>query len=194
VTDVDAALRTQIRNIESTYGQPVEHWFALIDASGMTKHNEVVAFLKAEHGLAHGAAHRLSLLARDRSPAAAPTSGPGVPPPDAVASLYSGRRAGLRLLHDQLMAIVHELGSVEIAPKKGYLSLRRRKQFAMIQPIATGRIDLGLILPTDTPTTDRLEPSGAWNALFTHRVRLTHETELDDHLRSWLSTAYTAAD
>ena len=76
--DVDAALQSQIRNIEATYGKPLDYWFAVIDASGLTKHNQVVAMLKADHGLAHGAAHRVSLLARQRHDAgvAAPT-GPG---------------------------------------------------------------------------------------------------------------------
>jgi Domain of unknown function (DUF4287)/Domain of unknown function (DUF5655) len=191
VTDVDAALKTQIRNIEATYGQPVEHWFAVIDGSGLSKHNEVVAFLKTEHGLPHGAAHRLSLLARDRPGTA--TTAASDPAPDPVSALYSGRKAGLRPLHDQLMAIVQDLGSVEISPKKGYLSPRRRKQFAMIQPSAASRIDLGLILPPDTAASDRLEPADTWNALFTHRVRLISDTDLDDHLRGWLSAAYAAA-
>jgi hypothetical protein len=51
--DVDAALQSQIRNIETTYGKSLGHWFAVIDASGLTKHNQVVAMLKADHGLAH---------------------------------------------------------------------------------------------------------------------------------------------
>ena len=70
--DVDAALQSQIRNIEATYGKSIDHWFAVIDASGLTKHNQVVAMLKADHGLAHGAAHRVSLLARQRDAGAAP--------------------------------------------------------------------------------------------------------------------------
>ena len=57
--DVDAALQSQIRNIETTYGKSLGHWFAVIDASDLTKHNQVVAMLKADHGLAHGAAHRV---------------------------------------------------------------------------------------------------------------------------------------
>ena len=67
--DVDAGLQSQIRNIETTYGKPLDHWFAVIDASGLSKHNEVVAMLKGDHGLAHGAAHRVSLLARQRDAA-----------------------------------------------------------------------------------------------------------------------------
>ena len=35
--DVDAALQSQIRNIEATYGKPLDHWFAVIDASGLTQ-------------------------------------------------------------------------------------------------------------------------------------------------------------
>jgi Domain of unknown function (DUF4287) len=111
--DVDAALQSQIRNIEATYGKPFDHWFAVIDASGLTKHNEVVAMLKADHGLAHGAAHRLSLLARQRDAGAAPA------PSDPADALYAGAKAGLRPLHDALLGEIRALGAFDIAPKKG---------------------------------------------------------------------------
>jgi Domain of unknown function (DUF5655) len=68
-------------------------------------------------------------------------------------------------------------------------SLRRRKQFAMIQPSTTSRIDLGLILPTTMPAAGRLEPAATFNPLFTHRVRITAAADLDDELRGWLATA-----
>ncbi len=109
-------------------------------------------------------------------------------------ALYAGKKASLRPLHDELMAMVDAMGpDVSMAPKKGYVSLRRpRKQFAMIQPSGAGRIDLGLILP-GVPAAGRLEPSGSFNALFTHRVRLTSAGDLDDALAGWLAAAYTAA-
>ena len=187
--DVDAALQSQIRNIEATYGKPLEHWFAVIDACGLTKHNQVVAMLKADHGLAHGAAHRVSLLARQRGPAG--PAGPAAPP-DPADALYAGAKAGLRPLHDALLDQIHALGTFDIAPKTGYLSLRRRKQFAMVQPGTTSRIDLGLILP-ETPATSRLESAASFNPLFTHRVRITAITDLDDELRGWLAAAYARA-
>jgi hypothetical protein len=185
--DVDAALQTQIRNIETTYGKPLDHWFAVIDASGLTKHNQVVAMLKAEHGLAHGAAHRVSLLARQRDDAGTAA------PSDPANALYASAKAGLRPLHDAILSQIRALGAFNIAPKKGYLSLRRRKQFAMVQPSTTSRIDLGLILPATTPATARLEPAAKFNPLFTHRVRVTAATDLDDELRGWLATAYALA-
>jgi hypothetical protein len=85
------------------------------------------------------------------------------------------------------------LGEVEVAPKKGYLSLRRRKQFAMIQPSTATRIDVGLNLPADTRTGARLESAAKFNALFTHRVRITSTTDLDSELLAWLRAAYDVA-
>jgi len=96
-------------------------------------------------------------------------------------------------LHDALLGEIRALGAFDITPKKGYLSLRRRKQFAMVQPSTTSRIDLGLILPATTPATGRLEPAAKFNPLFTHRVRITAATDLDDELRGWLATDYALA-
>jgi hypothetical protein len=77
---------SQIRNIEARYGRPISEWFTLIAASGLSKHTDVVAMLKAEHGMTHGAAHRISLLARQAA-APAPASADA-----AVDALYTGRR------------------------------------------------------------------------------------------------------
>lgn len=181
----EEGLASQVRGIEERYGKSMSEWFAVIAASGLVKHNEVVAMLKAEHGMAHGAAHRVSLLSRQ---AAAPVQAPA-----SADALYAGKKAGLRPLHEQIMAVISGLGGdVTAVPKKGYLSLRRAKQFAMIQPSAAGRIDLGLILPGVAPA-GRLEPAGTFNALFTHRVRVTSADDIDTELTRWLQAAYESA-
>ncbi|MFI0240164.1 DUF4287 domain-containing protein [Streptomyces sp. NPDC016845] len=46
-------------SIEKKYGQPVSHWQELIRSSPLTKHMELVTWLKAEHGLGHGHANAL---------------------------------------------------------------------------------------------------------------------------------------
>jgi hypothetical protein len=184
---VEQGLQAQIRNIEATYGKPMSEWVAIISASGLTKHTDVVAMLKNDYGMTHGAAHRTSLVAREQAAAAA---GPGSDP---VGALYTGKKASLRPLHDALMTTIQAFGDdVEIAPKKGYVSLRRRKQFAMIQPSAAGRIDLGLILRDVAPDA-RLESAKGFNALFTHRVRLTSTADIDPQLTGWLQRAYDRA-
>jgi Domain of unknown function (DUF5655)/Domain of unknown function (DUF4287) len=177
-------IATQIRNIEQAYGKPVEAWVGLVTASGLSRHTEIVAMLKTEHGMTHGAAHRVALLARDaRMP----------PPADPVGALYAGRKAALRPIHDKLIEVVSEFGDdVEQVPKKGYLSLRRARQFAMIQPSAADRIDVGLILKGTEPA-GRLESARGFNALFTHRVRIRSAADIDADLTGWLRDAYQDA-
>src|SRR6185437_1612204 len=141
----EEGIATQIRNIEARYGKTMAQWSAIVAASGLTRHQDVVGLLKTEHGLPHGAAHRVSLTVRQQP-------GPGQPGPaatgDPVSALYTGRKASLRPLHEALMTAVLALGDdVEVVPRKGYLSLHRGRQFAMIQPSGAGRIDVGLISP-----------------------------------------------
>jgi hypothetical protein len=68
----------------------------------------------------------------------------------------------------------------------------RRPQFAKMQPSAAGRIDLGLILG-DVPPDARLESVQGFNALFTHRVRLSSTADIDSQLIGWLQRAYDRA-
>jgi hypothetical protein len=188
VASVEDALQTQIRNIEATYGRPLPAWFELIEASGLTKHNDVVVLLKTKHGMAHGAAHRVSLLQRQSRAADSSSS-----IRSAADELYEGKKADLRPLHDALMRAIEDLGSdVDVVPKKGYLSIRRAKQFAMIQPTTATRIDIGLILK-GIPVAGRLEDAQKFNALFTHRVRITGHSDIDAEFGRWLSAAYKAA-
>jgi len=46
-------------SIEQKYGQPVAHWFQLLNAHEGKKHMELVALLKAGHGMGHGHANAL---------------------------------------------------------------------------------------------------------------------------------------
>jgi hypothetical protein len=90
------------------------------------------------------------------------------------------------------MSVVEGFGlGVEVAPKKGYMSLRRRVQFAMLKPAAK-HLDVGLVLH-GAAVTDRFESALSLNALFTHRVRVKSVDEVDDELRSWLRRAYDEA-
>ena len=180
---VQAGLQSQIRNIEATYGRSMDEWIGLIAATGLKRHGEIVAWLKTEHGLPHGAANRVALV---YLAAVAPA-----PSDDPVAAIYAGRPASVRAIHDRLWGIVEGLGEVEVAPKKGYVSLRRRTQFAMLKPAAK-HVDLGLILPGE-PVTERLESAATFNALFTHRVRVRSEAEVDDQLAGWIHEAYDRA-
>jgi len=46
-------------SIEAKYGRPISEWKELIRGQGEKKHMELVAWLKAEHGMGHGHANAL---------------------------------------------------------------------------------------------------------------------------------------
>jgi len=130
---VEEGLRSQIRNIEATYGRSIDDWIALIRSSGLARHGQIVAMLKAEHGLTHGAANRVALVSLA-------ALAPATPDLDPVDALYAGRPPAVRAIHDRIWSAITALGDdIEVAPKKGYLGLRRRIQFGMIQPAASLR-------------------------------------------------------
>ena len=83
-------------------------------------------------------------------------------------------------------------GDVEVSPKKTYVSYRRSKQFALIQPSTKDRVDVGINLK-GTPPGKRLEASGSFNAMVSHRVRVTKKSDVDAELKAWLRKAYDAA-
>jgi Domain of unknown function (DUF5655)/Domain of unknown function (DUF4287) len=175
---VEEGIQSQLRNIEKDYGRTIDELVLVVSDSGLAKHNEVVAMLKQRYGMSHGAAHRVSLVARSRATQPAPAGASLAPP--------------LQDLYARLLKKASALGKdVEQAPKTGYVSLRRRKQFAMLQPGAKW-INLGLVL-AKRPAAGRLESAAKWNALFTHRVRVATSTDIDDELESWLRSAYNAA-
>ncbi len=182
---VEEGLRSQIRNIETTYGRSMDDWTAVIRSSGLTRHGQIVAMLKSDHQLTHGAANRVALVALG---ALAPAAEQG----DPVDALYAVRPAAVRAIHDRLWQAIEGLGDdVEVAAKKGYVALRRRIQFGMIKPAAR-HVDLALVLPGE-PVTDRLESAATFNALFSHRIRVRSAADVDPELVGWIRRAYDRA-
>jgi hypothetical protein len=182
---MDEATRTMIANLEAKTGVTVAEWTNRISKSGKAKHGELVAWLKGEHGLTHGYANLLVHLAKG---SAAETSGAS---DDAlVEAMFAGAKAAMRPAYDAVIAAAQKLGDdVELAPKKAYMSLRRSKQWGLVQPSTATRLDVGLVLK-GKPTTARLEASGSFNAMVTHRVRITSAAEVDEELVAWLREAY----
>jgi hypothetical protein len=102
--------------------------------------------------------------------------------------IYAGPKASLRPIHEHVMAAIAEFGPFEIAPKKTYLSLRRKKQFATVGPATNTRVEVGLNMK-GVPGTSRLEalPPGG---MCQYRVKLTAPTDVDAELVSWIRRAY----
>jgi hypothetical protein len=184
--DTAAAEAKMIEGLQEKTGKSLEGWRKLLAAGPPRKHGEIVAWLKAEHGVTHGFANLIAHkhLASDAA---------SLDSADLVAAQYAGAKAVLRPIYEALVASISGFGGdVELAPKKGYVSVRRKKQFATLHPSTATRFDVGLQLRGEPPR-GRLEVAGAWNAMVSHRVRLESLAEVDAELVAWLRRAYEAA-
>ena len=91
------------------------------------------------------------------------------------------------------MSEIKKFGTdVETAPKNAYVSLRRKKQFAILQPSTKDRLDLGLNIKGVPPSGFALA-AGSWNAMCTHRIKLEDEKMLNKELFQWVRQAYDQA-
>lgn len=184
MSDPTAALATQLRNIESRTGKRFAELQALIAASGLAKVSEQRSHLMQTLGLGYGDANTLALLARQ---AAAPPAADA----DPLTAIYSGRKAALRPLHEALMTRIAAFGPFEIAPKQAYVSLRRRKQFAMVGPATQTALELGLNAKGLLPESPRLKVVAG--GMCSHALRLADAGEIDGELLAWARLAYEAA-
>lgn len=183
MASIDEQIRNQIANIEASSGRSLAEWIEVVRASGLEKHANAVAMLKADHGLGHGNANLIVIKAREAA------AGGAASEDELVEAQYAGRHAGLRPAYEAVVAAVREFGDdVELAPKKAYVSLRRRKQFGQVGP-ASGQLEVGVNLPGH-PGSERLKPT---SGMATHRVRIDDASGLDEELLGWLREAYERA-
>ncbi len=176
-----------IQNMQEKTGKTLEGWLAITKATGLDKHRAILNHLKSEHGMTHGFANLVAMKTLQTDAGSAASSD------DLVDAQYSGAKASLRPIYDQLIAAIQQFGDdVEIAPKKAYVSLRRKKQFGIIQPSTKTRVDVG-INTNGTDPTERLELSGSFNSMVSHRVRLSDADDVDEELTGWLHDAYANA-
>jgi predicted transport protein len=185
-TDVQKAIENQLKNIEASTGKSIAEWTQIIKSSGLEKHGELVSMLKTTYSLGHGNANTLVHTAK-QSHADVPGN-----ETDWLEEQYKGKE-NLRPLYEAIVSKVQTFGNdVELSPKKTYMSLRRKKQFAIIQPSTKTRIDLGLNIKGVKPE-GILEAGGSWNSMCTHRIRLEEGAVIDDALVEWMKQAYAQA-
>ncbi|WP_232724762.1 DUF5655 domain-containing protein [Algoriphagus formosus] len=81
---------------------------------------------------------------------------------------------------------------VELIPKKAYISVKRKKQFAMLIPATKTRFDIGInlkgqeaagVLALDTKT----------SGMVSHRIELQSIEDLSSEVIDWLKKAYESA-
>jgi len=166
-------------------GQPLEHWIKVVHQSKIEKHKAIIDFLKSEHGFTYGYANFVAFKAKK-------SDAGSIDDTTLLDNQYKGKEQ-LKPIYEKLIQVIDQLGKdITKTPKKSSVSIIRKKQFALIKPATKTRIDLGLKIK-DKPITDRLENSGPFGTMCTHRVRLSQVDEVDDTLVAWLKEAYEKA-
>jgi hypothetical protein len=191
MVDINKAIENQIKNIQTRTGKSLDDLYAIFTRSGLKKHGEVRSLFMKELGLGYGDASTLaSHFLQSKGVATGKVE--SVNPNIASDEIYSGPKGVLRPIHNEIMNYINTLGQFEIAPKKGYLSLRRKRQFAMVGPVTNSRIEVGLNMKDIAPT-NRLEqnPPGG---MCQYKVKVTSIAEIDAELKAWITIAFNSAN
>ncbi|MBK9603998.1 MAG: DUF4287 domain-containing protein [Anaerolineales bacterium] len=188
MSSLDKAIQTQLENIQKKTGKSLAELAAIAKKSGLSKHGELRDMFKEKLGLGHGDANSLvhAILQSDGTRAAEGKNEDAV-----LDEIYSGAKAGFRPIHEKLMKEIQKFGEFEIVPKKGYVSLRRKKQFAMIGPKTNTRFEVG-INAKDFKKNARLleQPKGS---MCNYIVNVSDPREVDVELVAWLRSAFEGA-
>lgn len=177
---MDKALQTMIDNMPSKTGKSLEEWTKILQTKDFAKHGEAVKFLKTEHAVTHGFANTIVTLSKNDQSSSN----------DLLSTQYKGKES-LKPIYDKLVEEISKFGDdITTTPKKASVSLIRKRQFALIKPATKTRIDLGLKIK-DKPASGRLENSGPFGAMCTHRIQLTSTDAIDEQVISWIKEAYS---
>ena len=184
MSTIDDAVATMKKYLAEKTGKSFAAWVNIARSLGTTKHSDIVAYLKKEAPMGHGYANAVALEARKSNE---------ITNEDPVDLLYAGDKASLRPIYDAIAVEVAAFGKdVEFAPKKTYVSFRRAKQFALVQPTTATRVDIGINLKGVVPV-GKLEASGTWNGMVSHRVKLITMADFNKDVKGWLKQAYEQA-
>lgn len=190
MSSLDQAIETQMKNIQTKTGKSLDELTALIKSSGLSKHGEIREMLKQTLGLGHGDANTLVHVAL-QSDGARIAEAKGLSGEAVLDEIYSGPKAALRPIHEKVMAKISQFGEFETLPKKGYVSLRRKKQFAMIGPATNTRVEVGLNSKNLAEHPRLLaQPAGS---MCNYKVKLSGENDVDAELFAWIQQAYDSA-
>jgi predicted transport protein len=181
------SFQAYLDTVKAQTGKTPDDFRELATAKGLTKHAEIIKWLKDDFELGHGHANAVAavLLKSELRKAT---------PEEKLSKLFTSKKETWRKPYDALMTKVNAFGDdVTIAMTESYISvLKGKKKFAIVQPSSAERLDIGIKLK-GVNAAGRLESSGSWNSMVTHRVKISEAKEIDKEVLEWLQQAYKAA-
>jgi len=183
---INKALQTMLENLKKNSGKSLEQWIKIVKKQNFEKHGEYLKYLKGEHGLTHGYANLISMKAR------AADAGSVDDKESLITAQYSNKES-LRPIYDKLHKAIMKFGKdVEVSPKKAYVSMRRKKQFAMLIPATKNRFEVGLNLK-GVKGKGMLEEITKANSMCSHKINILDPKEVNKEVIDWIRKSYDAA-
>jgi predicted transport protein len=182
---MDKAMQTMLENMKEKTGHSLDEWKAIIAKKQLAKHGEIVKFLKEDHKVTHGYASEIALKALASDAASATDTD------DLLENQYKGKEH-LKPFYEKLIKEIQTFGGdFEIAPKKTYVSLKRKKQFIVLNPASKTRFEIGFNLKGIEPK-GKLEAEKP-NSICSHKINLAAITEIDKEVIDWIRMAFDKA-
>lgn len=182
---MDKATLTMIENLRKNTGKSLEEWIEIVQRESFVKHGDIIRFLKETHGLTHGFANLIAHKSKGTDAASA------IDQDDLITRQYVGKEH-FKPVYDQLISVILTFGpDVEIAPKNNYVSLRRKKQFAILNPATKSRFEIGINLKGQEPH-GKLEAEKP-NSMCSHKINLSDIRDMEDEVIEWIRKAYDSA-
>ena len=183
---MDKGTQTMIDNLYKNTGKTLEQWIDIVNKENFAKHGEIMKFLKETQGLSHGFANLVALKTKGSDAGSAENQD------ELITNQYQGKEH-LVPVYQKIMAEIEKFGNdIEIAPKNAYVSLRRKKQFALLQPATKTRFEIGIILKGQE-SQGKLEKINTANAMCSHKINIAGVNDIDGEVINWLSKAYENA-
>lgn len=175
-----------VDNLQKNTGKTLEEWIVIVKKQNLEKHGQIIKFLKEQHHFTHGFANLVALKAKGSDAGSVENQ------EDLIARQYQGKEH-FRPVYDQLIREIETFGSdIEVAPKIAYVSVRRKKQFAILRPATKTRFEIELNLKGQE-SGGKLEAIHAKNAMCSHKISLAGNEDIDREVIGWMKAAYEGA-
>ena len=187
-----AQVQKWIKELPEKTGRSLEEWIAFTKTSGPPTEKERREWLKKEHRLGSNAAAWIAERVAGKGTEEDSPEAYLKTAAEWVEAQYSGPRAALRPLYEQLLKLGFSLGKdVRASPCKTMVPFYRNHVFAQIKPSTNTRIDLGFALG-NMKTPKRLIDTGGYEKKdrITRRIEVRSKDDIDDELKRWLKKAY----
>ncbi len=185
-------IKKWVEEMPEKTGRSLDEWIALTKKAGPPTEKERREWLKKQHKLGTNSAAWIAGSLEGKNTEEDSPEAYLKTAVDWVEAQYSGPRAALGPLYEELLKLGFSLGKdVKACPCKTMVPFYGKHVFAQIKPSTNTRIDLGFALG-NMKTPKRLIDTGGYEKKdrITRRIEIKSKSDIDDEVERWLKKAY----